>query len=887
MVKNIKNKTLSGFIWRFLESCGAQVVTFIVSIVLARILDPVVFGTVALVNVFITLLQVFVESGLGTALVQKKDSDDVDFSTVFYFNLLFCLVLYVGIFFLSPVIANFYDNPTLTPVIRILSITIIISGVRNVQQAYVSKTMQFRKFFFSTIGATIVSAVVGIVLAYKGYGVWAIVWQNLFNNFVGTAILWITVRWRPIFAFSFHRLKVLLAFGWKMLVSGLLDTGYNEVRSLIIGKKYSSADLAHYNRGRQFPNLIVSNINGSINSVLLPTMAQEQENRERVKNMTRRAIKMSTYVIAPLMIGLAVCAEPIVKLVLTEKWLPCVIFLRIFCISYLFYPIHTANLNAIKAMGRSDMFLKLEIIKKGIGVALIVGSMWISVEAIAYSLLISTLASTIINAYPNKKLLKYSWTEQMKDILPYLGLATLMGGCVIGIGFIPLPTIAVLAIQVVVGAGIYIGISAIFKLEIYKYLLDTIKGLFRKKEEKKVKKILLLGGSRYLIPVINKAHELGYYVITCDYLPDNVAHKYSDEYHNVSIIEKQAVLELAKKLKIDGIMSFACDPGVVTAAYVAEELGLPFQCSYKSAKILQDKGLFRKFLIENNFNSPNAKSYNNIIDAEKDIVNFKMPVIVKPVDSAGSKGVTRVDEKTQLLSAIKEAIANSHNGKFIIEDFLTFKGYHSSADCFTKNGELVFCTYSDQLFDKDADNPYTPALIIWESSMEAKHQEYLTVETQRLMNLLGMETGIYNIETCVDNNDNPYIMEVSPRGGGCKIAEIQYLATGIDLIEAEVKKAVGEDVGLIQNAEIDGVWCECVIHNGPGQSGIFKGIEIDKEIKDKYVKVIDLSAKPGDFVEPFTGANKSLGDMFLRFDSRTELDKIMGEIKQWLKIILE
>lgn len=402
-----------------------------------------------------------------------------------------------------------------------------------------------------------------------------------------------------------------------------------------------------------------------------------------------------------------------------------------------------------------------------------------------------------------------------------------------------------------------------------------------------MKKILLLGGSRYIVPVIKEIHKLGYKAITCDYLPNNIAHKYSDDYYNISIIEKEKVLELAQKLNIDGIMSFACDPGVVTASYVAEEMGLPFQCSYKSTKILQDKGLFRKFLWDNGFNCPHSKRYNDIDEALSDVDYFRWPVIVKPVDSAGSKGVIRVDDEKDLKDSIKISLSESHNGHFIIEDFITFKGYHSSADCFTIDGKLVFCTFSDQLFDKTAENPYTPAYIIWPSTMSHDNQIYLTKEIQRLMDLLGMKNGIYNIETCVGTDNKPYIMEVSPRGGGCKIAEIQNLATGIDLINAEVKSALGEKIEEIKSAEFDGVWCEMVIHNNCGKSGIFKNLSIRDDIQDKYVKVIDLAAQTGDYVEPFTGANKALGDMFLHFGGRNECDKIISKSREWINIELE
>ena len=349
-----------------------------------------------------------------------------------------------------------------------------------------------------------------------------------------------------------------------------------------------------------------------------------------------------------------------------------------------------------------------------------------------------------------------------------------------------------------------------------------------------MKKLMLLGGSRYAMPVIKAAHDLGIYVITSDYLPDNIAHKYSDEYVNISIIEKEKVLQAAQERQIDGIMSFACDPGVVAAAYVAEQMGLPFQCSYNTACILQDKGLFREFLMNNGFNCPKAKRYEDQDAPFNDLDYFSWPVIVKPTDSAGSKGVTRVDKPEDLRDAIKVALNGAHNGAFIIEDFLTFEGYHSSTDPFTVDGELVFSTYSDQLFDPEADNPYTPAYIIWPSTMKEEHQKELTSEIQRLMHLLGMKTGIYNIETCVANG-KPYIMEVSPRGGGCKIAELQAMAYGIDLIEAEVRKAVGLPLNEIKQTACNGYWCEMIVHARPGQSGVLKAVTVDPEIAEKHL----------------------------------------------------
>ena len=398
-----------------------------------------------------------------------------------------------------------------------------------------------------------------------------------------------------------------------------------------------------------------------------------------------------------------------------------------------------------------------------------------------------------------------------------------------------------------------------------------------------MKKLMLLGGSRYLLSVIETAHRLGVYVITCDYLPDNIAHKFSDKYINVSVIDKKTVLEMAKKESIDGIMSFACDPGVVTAAYVAEKLGLPFQGSYKAVKILQDKGLFREFLTTHGFNVPNAKRYVDINAPYNDLEFFNWPIIVKPVDSAGSKGVTRVERKEDLAEAIENAVNGSKIGAFIIEDFLTFEGYHSSSDLFTINGDLKFVTYSDQLFDENADNPYTPSLIIWPSSMKKKHQDNLTKEIQRLMYLLKMKNGMYNVETCVGADGKEYIMEVSPRGGGCKIADIQKLAFGVDLIENDIRSALDMPLNDIASTKCDGVWCEKVIHSHNGEFGILDRIDIDLAVMDKYVKLVDLSVKKGDAIKPFTGANMAVGDMFLRFDSREELDAIIKKTHEWLK----
>lgn len=479
-MKATKQTVLSNFIWRFAERCGAQVVQLIVSIVLARILAPEAYGTIALVLVFANILQVFVDSGLGNALIQKKDADDLDFSSVFYFNICWCLVLYAIIYFCAPLISDFYDDQSLTTIVRVLCLTVVISGLKNVQQAYVSRTMQFKKFFFATLFGTIMSAIMGILLASLGCGVWALVAQKLVNLFVDTFVLWITVKWRPKLMFSFQRLKGLLSYGWKLLVSSLLDAVYNDLRQIIIGKLYTESDLAYYNQGKQFPNLIVTNINISIDSVLFPVMSFEQDNKEQLKKMMRRVMKISTFILAPLMIGLAFAAPTVISIVLTDKWLPCVPYLRIFCISFMFYPLHTANLNAIKAMGRSDLFLKLEVSKKIIGFLLLIATMRLGVIFMAYSLLISSIINQIINSLPNYKLLNYSYLEQLKDILPNIVISVVMGIVINFIALIQIPKLLILLIQVILGIVIYLLLSVVFKNESLSYILEIVKPMLNK-----------------------------------------------------------------------------------------------------------------------------------------------------------------------------------------------------------------------------------------------------------------------------------------------------------------------------------------------------------------------------------------------------------------------
>ena len=390
------------------------------------------------------------------------------------------------------------------------------------------------------------------------------------------------------------------------------------------------------------------------------------------------------------------------------------------------------------------------------------------------------------------------------------------------------------------------------------------------------KKLMLLGGSHYLLPAIEAAHALGAYVITADYLPDNIAHRYSDEYVNVSIVEKDAVLAAAREAKIDGIMSYATDPGVACAAYVAETLGLPTS-PYESVDILQNKGKFRRFLTENGFNVPHAGAYTSAHEACEHASEFEFPVIVKPTDSAGSKGVRKVESADGLGFACEHALEHSISGELIVEEFIEADGFASGSDSFSVDGELVFCSFDNQLFDEDAPNPFTPVAHVFPSSMPMQTQSFLHDELQRLASLLGMQTTIYNIETRLGTNATPYIMEMSPRAGGNRIAEVLRFATGQDLIDASVKAALAMEVEGLHEPHFDGFWSITVIHSE--HDGVFESLFIDPSIEDCVFEK-DLWVSPGESVHGFTGANQSLGTLVLHTQTRERIDAVLRDLSQ-------
>ncbi|QUN12891.1 lipopolysaccharide biosynthesis protein [Clostridium sp. C1] len=481
-LNELRVKTLFSLFWKFAERFGVSGIQFILQIILARLLMPADYGILSIMIIFTNLANVFIQNGFNTALIQKKDTSNEDYSSVFWLTFTISIFIYIFLFFSAPFIADFYNMEKIIFPFRIISLMVIPGALNSIQIAIISKKMDFKKIFTSNLFSILFSGIIGIFLAYKGLGIWALVFQTLSNVFIACIVMWFTVKWRPLFVFEIHRVKKLFTYGWKLLTSSLLDTLYQELSSLVIGKKYDSSTLGFYNRGKQFPQFLINAINGSVQSVMLPAMSTIQDNKLQVKAMMRRSIILSSYIIFPMMVGLAVVADPLVKLLLTEKWSFCVPYMQIFCFTYAFYPVHSCNLQTINAIGRSDIFLKLEIIKKTIGIISLIIAVFCfdSPIAIAMTGIFTTFTSCFINAYPNKILINYSYIEQMKDILPNFIIACLMGIVVYPIIFLKFNIILTIVLQIILGVIVYIIISLVLKIESFSYILTLLKKIINR-----------------------------------------------------------------------------------------------------------------------------------------------------------------------------------------------------------------------------------------------------------------------------------------------------------------------------------------------------------------------------------------------------------------------
>ncbi len=477
--KEMNNKVVKGLFWKLLENGGAQAVQFVVAILLARLLTPAEYGVVGIIMIFITIANVFVQSGFSTALVQKKNADASDFSSVCYFELVLSVVLYGALYVAAPYIADFYAIAELKEIVRVLAVVLFPGAVISVQTAYVSRKLEFKGLFLSTLAASLISGAVSIGMAMAGYGVWAMVGQQIIYYFALMTVLFFTVSWKPAKAFSFEKLRSLFAFGWKLLCASLLDTVFNNLYGLLIGKIYNEELLGSYNRGEQFPKLIATNLGAAIQAVLLPAFSAKQDHMQEVKKMVRKAIQMSSFVVLPMLLGLFAVADTLVLVLLGEQWLVCVPFLRITCITYCFWPIHITNLQAINAVGRSDIFLKLEVVKKGLSVVALLIGMQFDVYVMVSIKAFQDFLCTFVNAAPNKKLLGYSIFDQWKDVMPPAVLSIIMCAVVMAAGswLAFLPLVVRLLAQILIGVVVYAALAAMCRLESFRDCYGAVRNV--------------------------------------------------------------------------------------------------------------------------------------------------------------------------------------------------------------------------------------------------------------------------------------------------------------------------------------------------------------------------------------------------------------------------
>lgn len=480
--KNIKKQSIFATLWKFSERFAAKLVSLVVSIILARLLTPDDYSIVGIVSIFFVFANIFISGGFSTSLIQKKEVDIVDYSSVLFCNMFVAIIIYAVVFFTAPMIANVYNKEVLVPVFRIMGLTLFINAFKSILCAYISRSLQFKKFFFATIFGTIISAIVGIILARNGYGPWALVAQQMINSFIDTMILFFSTKFRIVFKVSIEKLKVLFKYGWKIFVSSIISEVYNEVNPLVIGIKYSGADLSFYSKGRSFPSLIDGTLGDTLSAVLFPVMSKVQDDKELLLKYTRRFMKVSSFIIFPAMIGFAMIADTFVEVLLTEKWLPATVYIRIFCLVFMLNIIQKGNLEAIKASGRSDLILKMEVLKKSLYLIVIVCFLIFtdSPQMLAVACFINALIASLINTFPNRKIIGYSYRKQITDLLNNLFSAILMGVVVYLVGLLRINNIMLLLLQIISGIISYIILNIIVRNETLRYCFSTIKHLFRR-----------------------------------------------------------------------------------------------------------------------------------------------------------------------------------------------------------------------------------------------------------------------------------------------------------------------------------------------------------------------------------------------------------------------
>lgn len=479
-VSNIKKKSLNSFVWRMGEGVIAEGMTFIVGMILARLLMPEEFGLVALTGLVLAVVNVFADCGLGQALIQKKTADELDTNTVFFAGLALSVLLYVCVFFMSPFFANIFHQSSISSLIRVSALMLLLSSYNSVQTAKISRALDFKKFFYVGIISSFVSGGVGVCMALSGMGVWALIAQRMSYTLMRTITLYRIVKWFPRLQFSIERFCSLFSYGINLMASGVIGMIFNQMKGFLIGVKYEPSDLSYYNRGESLPSILCNNINGTINQIMLPALSKLQDNPDAMKNGLRRSISLSSFILFPMMFGLVATSDNIITILFSEKWLCAVPFLRVISIGYCFQILSSANLMAVNAIGRSDISLKLEFVKKPIFLLLLLVGMYFGPLTIAMAVAVNSIFAMIINAWPNRKLINYSLMEQWKDLFPQFMIAIFMSVLVGILGMLDINMYVLFLGQVVLGIMVYLGMSKLFKLEAFNYAERTIKEFLRK-----------------------------------------------------------------------------------------------------------------------------------------------------------------------------------------------------------------------------------------------------------------------------------------------------------------------------------------------------------------------------------------------------------------------
>ena len=486
MDQTFRNKTISGVIWKAMESGGNQLVKLVISVVLARLLDPENYATLTAMGIFIDLADTIVKRGFVTSLIQRKDANNVDFSSILWIMLALAGIFYAIFYVCAPSLAGVYKDPLFVPALRVMALSLFFGAFNAVQGAIIQRKLEFRLFCIATLFTTLISGAIGIYMAYAGYGLWALVAQQIIGAFSNVVILWLLDRWKPAFVFSLTKAKSHFGFGWKLLLSGLLDKGYTSITGLIIGARYVGDSLAFYGKGKQFPSMVSEGLNSVALSVLFPAYAHHQDDQPRVLEMVRKTNRSTSLMVIPMMAGLAAVATPFISVLLTDKWLPTVPYLQMMCIAFAFYPMEATDLQALLALGKSDIYLVSEIIKKVFGVIVLAISVFAFTTplAIAWGFVLTCVFSMIVTMAYMKKHFAYRWRDQIWDILPPMLLSVVMWGAVYAASLLPIPQVLSLILQIVCGAAVYLGLAVVLKLESFTYLWNAMKAFLHKNRKR-------------------------------------------------------------------------------------------------------------------------------------------------------------------------------------------------------------------------------------------------------------------------------------------------------------------------------------------------------------------------------------------------------------------